>query len=110
LEALPAPSSAIVKVSCVVKVWVAGAPGVRNSRRMSSAWVEGALGAGEVVLGKVGDLLEEVGAALVVEEPGREGLGGRSEAGEGFVQDGFVDGEGSGGGHGASWSFKGRTK
>jgi hypothetical protein len=31
---------------------------------------EGALGAGEVVLGQRGDLLEEAGAALVVEEPG----------------------------------------
>jgi hypothetical protein len=35
---------------------------------------EGALGAGEVVLGEGGDLFEELGAALVVKEPGGEGL------------------------------------
>ncbi len=36
---------------------------------------EDALGAGEVVLGEGGDLLEEAGAGGVVEEPGREGFG-----------------------------------
>ena len=71
---------------------------------------ESTLGAGEVVLGDVGDLLEEVGAAVVVKEPGREGFGGGGQAGEGFVEDGLVEGDGSGGGHEASWSFKVRTK
>ena len=37
--AVPAPSSAMVKGSGERKTWVEGAPGVRNSRRMSSAWV-----------------------------------------------------------------------
>ncbi len=61
-----------------------------------------ALGAGEVVLGECGDLLEEFGAAVVVEEPGWEGLlrhGG--EAGEGGMEDGFVEGGEGGGGHGS---------
>ena len=68
---------------------------------------QGALGAGEVVLGEVGDLLEEVGAALVVEEPGGEGLRRGGEAGEGFVEDGLVKGDGGGGGHGASRGLQG---
>ena len=60
-----------------------------------------ALGAGEVVLGECGDLLEELGAALVVEEPGREGfLGGGGEAGEGFGMNGLVLGEWGSGGQG----------
>ena len=41
---------------------------------------EGALGAGEVVLGQGGDLFEELGAGLVVEEPRGEGLLRRTEA------------------------------
>ena len=67
---------------------------------------EGSLGTGEVILGEVGDLLEELGAALVVEEPRGEGFWGGGQAGEGFVQDGLVEGGGGGGGHDASWSFK----
>ena len=52
---------------------------------------EGSLGAGEVVLGELGDLLEEGGAGFVVEEPRGEGSGSGGEAGEGFVGDGFED-------------------
>jgi hypothetical protein len=52
---------------------------------------EVALGAGEVVLGECGDLLEEVGAGFVVEEPRGEGLGGSGEAATGFGGDGFID-------------------
>ena len=61
---------------------------------------EGALGAGEVILGECGDLLEELGATLVVEEPGREGLLGGGEAGEGFVEDGLGGRDGGRGGQG----------
>ena len=55
---------------------------------------DGALGAGEVVLGEGGDLLEELGAGLVVEEPGGEdfGIGGEASAGFG----GYSLGEGYG--------------
>ena len=35
---------------------------------------DAALGAGGVVLGQLSDLLEELGASLVIEEPGGEGL------------------------------------
>jgi hypothetical protein len=41
---------------------------------------EGALGAGEVVLGECGDLLEELGAGFVVEEPRGERFWGGGEA------------------------------
>jgi hypothetical protein len=56
---------------------------------------EVALGAGEVVLGEFGDLLEETGAGFVVKEPGGEGLGRRREAFAGCCGDGF-GGEGFG--------------
>jgi len=70
-----------------------------------------ALGAGEVVLGELGDLLEELGATFVVEEPGREGVLRRGgEAGEGFVEDGVVNGGESGGGHGNLGKNKQRQK
>jgi hypothetical protein len=42
---------------------------------------EMALGAREVVLRKLCDLLEELGAFLVVEEPGRESLWSAGETG-----------------------------
>ena len=62
---------------------------------------EGALGAGEVVLGEGGDFFEQLGASLVVEEPGREGLLRRGgEAGEGFVENCFVE---NGGGRDGHW-------
>ena len=48
---------------------------------------QGALGAGEVVLGERGDLLEEAGALLVVEEPRGKRAGRRGEAGAGLVCD-----------------------
>jgi hypothetical protein len=60
---------------------------------------EGALGAGEVVLGECGDLFEELRAALVVEEPRGEGFLRGGEAGKGFVEDGFVEFGGGFGGH-----------
>ena len=53
---------------------------------------DAALGAGEVVLGEGGDLLEEMGAGFVVEEPRGEGFGRGGEAGAGFVGDGFGGG------------------
>ena len=60
-----------------------------------------ALGAGEVVLGQRGNLLKELRATLVVEEPRRQRLlRGFGKAGEGGLEDGVVDGEKSGGGHG----------
>ena len=60
-----------------------------------------ALGAGEVVLGECGDLLEELGAALVVEEPGWEGfLGCGGESGQGFGENGLVLGDRGRGGQG----------
>ena len=45
---------------------------------------DGAFGAGEVVLGEGGDLLEEAGAGLVVEEPRGEGPGRCGETAAGF--------------------------
>ena len=63
---------------------------------------DAALGAGEVVLGELGDLLEEMGAVFVVEEPGGEGFGGGGEADAGFVGYGF-DGA-NGGDAGGLWS------
>ena len=55
---------------------------------------DAALGAGEVVLGEGGDLLEEMGAGFVVEEPGREGFARGGEAGAGFASDGLGGGVG----------------
>ena len=46
---------------------------------------DAAFRAGEVILGEFGDLLEEVLTRFVVEEPGRERLGGSGEAGTGFM-------------------------
>ena len=66
-------------------------------QRGSDLGQDGALGAGEVVLGEGGDLVEEVRAQLVVEEPRGEGLlltGGFVEAGQGFGEDGVVEGVG----------------
>ena len=73
MEAVPAPSSAMVKGSGEEKAW--GGRGAGGGEELAEDVVgvggeEGALGAGEVVLGELGDLLEELGAALVVEEPG----------------------------------------
>ena len=63
MEAVPAPSSAMVmgESNCCRE-----RGGVRGE--------DGTLGAGEVVLGEGGDLLEELGAALVVEEPRGKGF------------------------------------
>ena len=52
---------------------------------------DAALGAGEIVLGELGDLLEELGAGFIVEEPGGEGLGSRGEAVARFRCYGFED-------------------
>ncbi len=70
MVAVPAPSS--MRVSLPAGPWLRAA-----SWRISAAWAgeDAALGAGEVVLGEFGDLLEEVGASLVVEEPGGEVFG-----------------------------------
>ena len=69
---------------------------------------ESALDAGEVVLGEGGDGLKELGAALVVEEPGGEGLlGPGGEAGEGFAQYGLVEGDR---GRGGQREPRGRTR
>ena len=46
---------------------------------------DAALGAGGVVLGELGDLLEECGAGFVVEEPWREGFRAGDEAGAGLL-------------------------
>ena len=54
---------------------------------------EGALGAGEVVLGEGGDLLEEAGAGGVVEEPGGEGFWRGGEAATGLGGDGVGSGD-----------------
>ena len=61
---------------------------------------DGALGAGEVVLGESGYLFEELRAEVVVKEPRWEGLLRRGgEAGEGGLEDCVVEGGESGGGH-----------
>ena len=52
---------------------------------------DAALGAGEVVLGELSNLLEEMGAGGVVEEPGGEGFRGGGEAGAGLACDGLED-------------------
>ena len=69
LVAVPAPSSTMVRGWAVLD---AALP----NDFVGVGGEEGALGAGEVVLGEVGDLFEEVGAGLVVEEPGGEGFWG----------------------------------
>jgi hypothetical protein len=55
--------------------------------------------AGEVVLRESGDLLEELGTELVIEEPRGERFLGAGEAGDGFVEHGRVDGGSFDGGH-----------
>ena len=65
---------------------VAGGSGFAEDLR----GVEGedaALGAGEIVLGQFGDLLEEVGTSFVVEEPWGEGFGVYGETGAGRLCD-----------------------
>ena len=73
LVAVPAPSSAMV----------IGREPMASRMPRSVGREDGALGAGEVVLGEGGDLLEELGPRLVVEEPGgvRFGAGWRGPAG-----------------------------
>jgi len=68
---------------------VAGSGDVEDLVRMLGE--DGAFGAGEVVLGKSGDLLEEVGAAIVVEEPGGEGSRIGEEASSGLGGYGVAD-------------------
>ncbi len=63
---------------------------------------EGALDAGEVVLGELGDLVEELRAGLVIKEPGRELLVFAGEAFEDGLREGGIDAGGrlGIGGHG----------
>ena len=81
LAAVPAPSSAIVMPPFEVAEDFVGVGGE-----------EVALGAREVVLGQGGDLLEELGAGLVVEEPGGERFGRRGEAATCLCGDSFGSG------------------
>ena len=69
------------------------ANGGKNSR--GAFGEDSAFGAGEIVLGELGNLLEEEGAGFVVEEPGREAFGVGGEADEGCF---CYGGEGAGDG------------
>src|SRR6185503_18402968 len=59
--------------------WLAGG---RTDDLIRVGREDGALDAGQVVLGQRGDLLEEMRTCLVVEEPGRKGLLSRGSRGQ----------------------------
>jgi len=69
---------------------------------------DAALGAGEVVLRKLGDLLEEVGTGFVVEEPWRERFRGRGETCASFC--GYCPDGAGGGDEFRSWAGEFRDR